>query len=408
MRIGVWLGKYDNPQIGGGFSYVDRLITAIDSYHFDPMIEICFIVEGECSWNLKSEVVILNNHISTPFLYRALLFLLPLLVLRSFKCRIKDRIQANMEEKRKLSYTDQLNCYEVKLIYYIQQSQCVLPDFPFISTNWDVGHCSTYAFPELISPVFYEIRYNFYNRYLPKALFVFAESEAGKEELIRFMQIKSSKIKVVPIFSGDCVKQIVPESQQLIYLRKSKLEKKKYFFYPAQFWAHNNHVGLLRAFSILLKDFPDYKLVFTGSDKGTLSHVLKKVDQLGLRDAVVYLGFVSTEEMNTLYQNATSLVMATYNGPTNMPPLEAMELGCPVICSDLAGHHEELGDAAIFFDPENPFDMAKAMKTVCLDNEKYIQYIKTQRNVTYFTIDNALSAINKYLCQAVQIRDNWA
>ena len=100
--------------------------------------------------------------------------------------------------------------------------------------------------------------------------------------------------------------------------------------------------------------------------------------------------------------------MATYNGPTNMPPLEAMELGCPVICSDLAGHHEELGDAAIYFDPENPSDIAKAMKTVCIDNKKYIQCIKEQKNYTYFTIDNALSAINKYLCQAVQIRDNWA
>lgn len=407
MRIGVWLGKYNNPQIGGGFSYVDRLITAIDSYQFNPMVNICFIAEGSNSRNLKSEVVILNNRISTPFLYRALLFLLPLLVLKSFKCRIKDRIQANMEEKRKLSYTDQLNCYEVKLIYYIQQSQCVLPDFPFISTNWDVGHCSTYAFPELISPVYYEIRYNFYNRYLPKALFIFAESEAGKEELIRFMQIESSKIKVVPIFSGNCVKQMASENQQLLFLKKNKLEKRKYFFYPAQFWAHKNHVGLLKAFPIFLKEFPDYKLVFTGSDKGTLSHVLKKADQLQLRDAVVYLGFVSTEEMNTLYQNATSLVMATYNGPTNMPPLEAMELGCPVICSDLAGHHEELGDAAIYFDPENPSDIAKAMKTVCIENKKYIQCIKEQRNNTYFTIDNALAAINKYLCQAVQIRDNW-
>ena len=68
MRIGIWLGKYNNPQIGGGFSYVDRLITAIDSYQFNPMVNICFIAEGSNSRSLKSEVVILNNRISTPFL----------------------------------------------------------------------------------------------------------------------------------------------------------------------------------------------------------------------------------------------------------------------------------------------------------------------------------------------------
>ena len=403
MRIGVWLGSYLNPLNGGEATYIDRLIKAIDDYQFDPLIDVCFITVGDISRDIKKNIVKLQ--------YRPCALQTLLLWLFSFariNCFINGYIQKIIDERTLASFTKQLKDARIELVYYMLQSQCVLPNYPFISTNWDIGHLSTFAFPEVASQSEFVRRSSWYRDVLPRALFVFAESEAGKEELIKYTTINTSKIKVVPIFAGGCVKQIMPIEKQKAFLNSKKLTRHKYFFYPAQFWAHKNHIGLLNAFSIYLKEFPNYKLVFTGSDKGTLSYVLQIATQLNIQESVSYLGFVSTEEMNTLYQNATSLVMPSFMGPTNMPPLEAMELGCPVICSDIAGHREELGDAAIYFNPLDSTNMAKAMRDISMNRDLYLRRIKDQAGKTAFTIENAIKAIDKYFSEAMLIRRNWA
>lgn len=403
MKIGVWLGSNNNPQEGGGTTYLERLISGLDTYQFNPKIEVCFISEGICTRPFKKQVLELQFLPQTPFIFR----LLSLIPINSIRCRVKDRLVEKNREMKWLTYTNQLRQNNVKIIYYLQQLQCWIPDFPFISTNWDIGHLSTFSFPEVTYMNAFGGRFDFYTKYLTRALLVFAESESGKEELIRYTWINPSKVKVVPIFAGECVNHIMPNEKQVSFLNSINLEKNKYFFYPAQFWAHKNHVGLIKAFAIFQKDYPDYKLVLTGSDKGTLSHVQETISQLNLQHSILYLGFVSIEEMNTLYKNATSLVMASFMGPTNMPLLEAMELDCPVICSDLKGHREELEDAGIYFNPENSEDMASAMDKIVRERDVYLNRIKERAKITEFRIDVALDRINNYLLEASQIRDNW-
>ena len=225
--------------------------------------------------------------------------------------------------------------------------------------------------------------------------------------MIQYSNINPQRIKVVPIFAGECVKHVMSEDGEKSFLKSKLLSKNKYFFYPAQFWAHKNHIGLIYSFKSFLTSYPGYKLVLTGSDKGTLDHVRKTVNSLGLQDSVLFMGFVSTEEMNALYRNATSLIMASYMGPTNMPPLEAMELGCPIICSDLAGHREELGEAALYFNPLNSEELTNAMNTMVTERDSYLQRIRKQAKETRFTLENALKAIDKNLCEAAIVRNCW-
>ena len=49
----------------------------------------------------------------------------------------------------------------------------------------------------------------------------------------------------------------------------------------------------------------------------------------------------------------------SFFGPNNLPPLEAMTLGCPVICSEADGMKEQLGNSAIFFDPKREDELAE-------------------------------------------------
>ena len=166
-------------------------------------------------------------------------------------------------------------------------------------------------------------------------------------------------------------------------------------------------LNLINAFAVFIKKHPDYKLVLTGSDKGNKAYVQSYVEQLGMKDKVVFTGFVENVAINTFYKNATAMTMATFFGPTNMPPLEAMHIGCPVICSDIAGHREQLGDAALYFDARDSKALTQCMEEVVANRDKYAAAIEKQKEKATFTIEEALRRINQYMVELIAIRSAW-
>ena len=56
--------------------------------------------------------------------------------------------------------------------------------------------------------------------------------------------------------------------------------------------------------------------------------------------------------------------MPTYFGPTNLPPLEAFSLGVPVLYSDLIGLKDQVGDAALLLDLDDPGSLAQNLKNL--------------------------------------------
>jgi Glycosyltransferase len=99
-------------------------------------------------------------------------------------------------------------------------------------------------------------------------------------------------------------------------------------------------------------------IAFAGSDKGRRQAVADLATDLGIAEYVRYCGFVPDAHMPYLYRGAVALVMPTYFGPTNIPPMEAAALGVPVCYSDLPAFREQMGDAAFYMDLENPASLA--------------------------------------------------
>ncbi|HZH66514.1 MAG TPA: glycosyltransferase, partial [Flavisolibacter sp.] len=93
------------------------------------------------------------------------------------------------------------------------------------------------------------------------------------------------------------------------------------------------------------------------------------------------------EEIYTFYKHALALVMPTFLGPTNMPLLEAEALGCPVICSNLKGHWEMLGEHACYVEPNNPESIYQGMKD-------HLQFIPRKPRINeVFNLTNAVKQI---------------
>jgi glycosyltransferase involved in cell wall biosynthesis len=99
-----------------------------------------------------------------------------------------------------------------------------------------------------------------------------------------------------------------------------------------------------------------------------MNHIKEMVEELDLSNQVHFLGFVPQCDMPDLYQNAFALSYTSFFGPDNLPPLEAMSFGCPVIAAAVSGAEEQLGDAALLVDPKQPEEIAGAIKSLYEDS----------------------------------------
>ena len=68
--------------------------------------------------------------------------------------------------------------------------------------------------------------------------------------------------------------------------------------------------------------------------------------------------------------------MPTFFGATNIPPLEAWALGCPVLTSDIRGIREQAGSAAVLVDPKSVESIAKGIHDLWLDDELCRELVK--------------------------------
>jgi glycosyltransferase involved in cell wall biosynthesis len=118
---------------------------------------------------------------------------------------------------------------------------------------------------------------------------------------------------------------------------------------------------------MLKGSLPDLKLVLSGGKRNSYDVVASLVRELGLADDVVFLDYVPDAYMPELYRRARALVMPTYYGPTNIPPLEAFIAGCPVAISGIYGMPEQVGDAALLFDPDSTEEIAECIRKLWTD-----------------------------------------
>jgi glycosyltransferase involved in cell wall biosynthesis len=86
-----------------------------------------------------------------------------------------------------------------------------------------------------------------------------------------------------------------------------------------------------------------------------------------MQNDVRFLGFVPIEELRVFYDAAKIFVFASLYEGFGLPPLEAMAHGTPVVASNVSALPEVVGDAAVLVNPENVFDIMRALHRVLTD-----------------------------------------
>jgi glycosyltransferase involved in cell wall biosynthesis len=238
-----------------------------------------------------------------------------------------------------------------------------LPVHSLVSIH-DLMHRYERRFPESASGNQYRFREYKYRNICKWAGGVLVDSELGRQQVVESYGMPAERIHVLPFIAPRYMQAATPPEG---FDRRYRLPA-KFIFYPAQFWEHKNHKRLIQAVASLKGEFPDLKLVLSGSEKNAYPAVVALVRELGLVDDVLFLGYVPDDDMPELNRRARALVMPTFYGPTNIPPLEAFTVGCPVAISGIYGMPEQVGEAALLFDPVSIDDIASSIRRLWTDD----------------------------------------
>jgi Glycosyltransferase len=218
-------------------------------------------------------------------------------------------------------------------------------------------------------------------RVVESARHVVAVSESTKEDLMNIFNLPESKISVVyNALDERSAHDHTPEERRQV-LERYQL-KDPFILYSGRIRPHKNVHRLIEAFGVLkmeLSDDPRYsnlKLIIIGDELSKHQYLRLTVVRSGVQQDVRFFGFVPHPVLRVFYRSAVLFAFPSLYEGFGLPPLEAMANQSPVVASNTSSMPEVLEDAAVLVNPENVFEIARAMKLVLTDDEVRQRLIK--------------------------------
>lgn len=357
-RIGLFLGI--EPNAGGLFQYVQSLLDALSTFPTDDyQIEVAYTSQ---TWktvldNYSFSVTRLKYGKLGLQLANVIMYLhIPGVIVRRFfsVCNpIAWQLNSLKCEAWIFPAHDAIS-YQLRL--------------PVIGAVHDLMHRYERlwgpSIPGVAGGFRYYVREHRFSNLVNWAKGILVDSEVGRTHIVNSYGTDPAKIYSLPFIPPPYIHQSI---ENRIFDSKYNLPA-KFFFYPSQFWPHKNHKTLISAAATIRPECPDIQLVFTGRKKHYYEQIRDYADSIDMLDRITFTGYVPDLDIPSFYLRARALVMPTFLGPTNIPPLEALACGCPVAVSGIYAMPEQLGDAALYFDPHSVNDMASKMKQLWLDD----------------------------------------
>lgn len=166
---------------------------------------------------------------------------------------------------------------------------------------------------------------------------------------------------------------------------------KRYFLVANQFWPHKNHMVILEAMKELYESSSNFQIVMTGKkstyrDKKYLINMEKFILGNGLQKNVKMTSFISREEQLVLMNNSIAVIQPSLFEGWSTVIEDCKNLGHFVLASDLSVNIEQISKNCLFFEKNNPKDLASKMKLV-LEDKITKSKIDYQVNIERFKKD---------------------
>lgn len=221
--------------------------------------------------------------------------------------------------------------------------------------------------PELFSRSvrwFYSSLYDWSDRH---ATLVIADSEAVKDEIVRYCSVPPSRVRVAYLAPAPCFTPLADAA----LLSRARIQQLgadvPFFLFVGKITGRRSVPQLLEAFAELKRRTAlDHRLLLVGA--GTDGPELRAISRrLGIADVVVHAGFLPDDTLRVIYNAATALVSAAVYETSSLPVMEAQATGLPVICLRNSGMSEITAGAALMIDRLDAATLADAMIQIAGD-----------------------------------------
>ncbi len=216
---------------------------------------------------------------------------------------------------------------------------------------------------------------------IEKASHIISISEHTKKDLLHFYpSVSPSKVSV--IWHGN--------SSFLNKEGRTKTDKnsgKKYFLFVGKRDEYKNFTFLIKTIAEYLKGNTDISLIAAGGGNATEME-LKIISDSGLNQSINIIPFVTDAQLSELYQNAIALIFPSDYEGFGIPILEAFEAGCPLILNNASCFPEIAGEAALYFQKNDPNTLISAMYKARDDHEGISKLVQAgKERIKLFTWD---------------------
>jgi len=197
-----------------------------------------------------------------------------------------------------------------------------------------------------------------------RAARILTVSEHTRREVIGLLGVPPERVVVTYDAARAHFQPPDPAALEAFRVRRGLPEH--YLLYVGTLEPRKNLTTLLDAYSQVARVSQVPLLV--GGGKGWLYRpVFERLEALGLRDRVHFVGYLEEEELPLWYAAATVFVFPSLYEGFGMPPLEAMACGTPVVTSDRSSLPEVVGEAGVMVSPTDADALAAALLQVLRD-----------------------------------------
>jgi glycosyltransferase involved in cell wall biosynthesis len=196
---------------------------------------------------------------------------------------------------------------------------------------------------------------------------ILADSQVSKEDMVNLLNVPPEKITVHmlgvnPIFRPLPQERII-EAQRRFGLPSS------YLLFVGTFEPRKNLPGLLESYQLLRAKMSDVPpLVIVGRRGWLYEPIFQKVEDLKLRDRIIWIEDIPFADLPAIYNGATVLALPSFYEGFGFPPLEAMACGIPTVVSDRGSLPEVVGDTGLMINPDRADELAEALYRALTDN----------------------------------------
>ena len=201
--------------------------------------------------------------------------------------------------------------------------------------------------------------------------YFFCISQSTKDDWCEYTGFDPGNCFVTPLAADPSFRQRTPDEVSDARRRHGIPEDANYFLGTSTLEPRKNIAAVIRAFFQLIRETKrqDLYLVLAGREGWKTEAIFEALDtHRSLRSQIIMTGYIPESDLSALYTGARAFVYLSFFEGFGLPPLEAMQCGAPVICSNSTSLPEVVGRAGLLLDPTDQDGLCAALLRLLNDD----------------------------------------